>query len=158
MKKSILLIFSMIIGAVVSAGVMVKLQKGKLDGIQKMSNKHLSLFLMMNQWIKIKQEGRNLDLYFEKNGYKNIAIYGMSYVGETLIDELKNTNVSVVYGIDRKANSIYADVDVVSIDDILKPVDAVVVTAITFYKEIEEKLSEKIDCPIISLENILYEV
>lgn len=123
-----------------------------------MSNKHLSLFLMMNQWIKIKQEGRNLDLYFEKNGYKNIAIYGMSYVGETLIDELKNTNVSVAYGIDRKANSIYADVDVVSIDDILKPVDAVVVTAITFYKEIEEKLSEKIDCPIISLENILYEV
>jgi hypothetical protein len=37
-------------------------------------------------------------------------------------------------------------------------VDAIVVTAITFFDEIEEKLSEKIDCPIISLDDILYEV
>ena len=43
-------------------------------------------------------------------------------------------------------------------EDDLKPVDAIVVTAITFFDEIKEKLSEKIDCPIISLEDILYEV
>ena len=40
----------------------------------------------------------------------------------------------------------------------LETVDAVVVTAITFFDEIEERLSEKVDCPIISLEDILYEV
>ena len=45
-----------------------------------------------------------------------------------------------------------------SIDDDLEEVDAVVVTAITFFDEIEEKLSQKIDCPIISLEDILYEI
>ena len=33
--------------------------------------------------------------------------------------------------------------------------DAVIVTAITFYEEIEEMLAEKMDCPILSLENIL---
>ena len=82
----------------------------------------------------------------------------MSYAGETLINELKGTNVSVAYGIDKKADSIYADVDVVSIDDDLAPVDVIVVTAITFFDEIEENLSEKLDCPIISLEDILYEV
>ncbi len=38
-----------------------------------------------------------------------------------------------------------------------RPVDAIVVTAITFYDEIKEELSRKIDCPIISLEDILYE-
>ena len=63
-----------------------------------------------------------------------------------------------MYGIDKKADSIYADVDVVSIDDDLAPVDVIVVTAITFFDEIEENLSEKLDCPIISLEDILYEV
>lgn len=123
-----------------------------------MSNKHLALFLMMNQWVRVKQEGRNLADYFERNGYQRIAVYGMSYAGETFIDELKGSKVEIAYGIDQRANSIYADVDIVPVDDVLEVVDAVVVTAITFFDEIEEKLSKKLDCPIISLEDILYEV
>ena len=113
---------------------------------------------MMNQWVKVKQEGKNLASYFEKYGYKKIAVYGMSYAGETLISELKETDITIAYGIDKNAASIYVDVDVLSMEDNLEPVDAVVVTAITFFDEIEEKLSEKMDCPIISLEDILYEV
>ena len=64
----------------------------------------------------------------------------------------------MLYGIDQKADSIYADVDIVFIEDELQEVDAIVVTAITFFDEIEEKLSRKVDCPIISLDDILYEV
>ena len=43
-------------------------------------------------------------------------------------------------------------------DDDLENVDAIVVTAITFFDEIAEKLEEKVNCPVISLEDILYEV
>lgn len=125
---------------------------------KNMSDKHLALFLMMNQWVKVKQEGKNLSAYFDKNGYKEIAVYGMSYAGETLIDELKDTDVSIAYAIDRNADSLYADVDVVTMKDELAKVDAIVVTAITFFDEIEEQLLEKVDCPIISLEDILYEM
>ena len=113
---------------------------------------------MMNQWVKIKQEGKNLSTYFENKGYKRIAIYGMSYAGETLVDELKDTGIEVVYGIDQNADSIFADIDIVTMDDTLEDVDAVVVTAITFFGEIEEKLHGKLNCSIISLEDILYEV
>lgn len=74
------------------------------------------------------------------------------------VDEFKGTDITIVYGIDKNADSIYADVDVVSMEDVLDEVDAVVVAAITFFDEIEEKLSEKVDCPILSLENILYEI
>ena len=123
-----------------------------------MSDKHLELYLMMNQWVKIKQEGKNLSSYFEKNGYKKIAIYGMSYAGETLLNEMRGTNVQVVYGIDKNADMFGADVDVVSVEDALEEVDAIVVTAITYFEEIEVMLSEKIDCPILSLEDILYEM
>ena len=52
---------------------------------------------------------------------------------------------------------IYADVDVVTPEDVLEPVDVVVVTAIYYFDEIEENLSGKIQCPIVSLEDILYE-
>ena len=82
----------------------------------------------------------------------------MGYAGETLIDELKNTNTNVRYGIDKNADSLYSEVDIVTMEDELENVDAIVVTAITFFDEIAEKLEEKVDCPIISLEDILYEV
>ena len=40
----------------------------------------------------------------------------------------------------------------------LAEADAVIVTAIYNFDEIEEKLSDLIDCPIISLEDIIYEI
>lgn len=64
----------------------------------------------------------------------------------------------MAYGIDKKPDSIYTDVDIVWVEDSLEEVDAVVVTAITFFDEIEEKLAAKLDCPIISLEDVIYEV
>ena len=136
---------SVLAGAIAGAGAIGKVEAGRLHHLQQLSDKHLALFLMMNQWVKVKQEGKSLTSYFEKNGYKKIAVYGMSYAGET-------------YGIDQRADSIYADVNIVSVEGELELVDAVVVTAITFFDEIEEKLSEKVNCPIISLEDILYEV
>lgn len=158
MKKGVISILSLLTGAAAGAGAVGKLQGDKIKKAKEMSGKHLALFLMMNQWVKVKQEGKNLYSYFEINGYKKIAVYGMSYAGETLINELKGTGVEVAYGIDKKAYSLYADVDIVTMNDELEEVDAIVVTAITFFDEIEEQLSEKVECPIISLEDILYEV
>lgn len=157
MKKGLAFALSTLAGAALGAGAVEKMKRDRLDEVQELSGRHLALFLMMNQWVKVKQKGINLSLYFEKNNYKKIAIYGMSYVGETLLDELKGTGTEVAYGIDRNAESIYADVDIVTMSDDLQPVDAVVVTAITFYDEIEAQLSKRLDCPIISLEDMLQE-
>lgn len=162
MKKGVIGVLSLLMGAAAGATVgaagVGRKAGDKIADQQKLADKHLALYLMMNQWVKVKQEGKNLSVYFEKNGYKRIAIYGMNYVGETLLGELKGSSTEVAYAIDRKANTIYADVDVYSPEDSLEQVDAVVVTAITFFDEIEEILSQKVDCPIISLEDILYEV
>ncbi|MCX4339236.1 MAG: hypothetical protein OSJ72_06280 [Lachnospiraceae bacterium] len=155
MKKGLISVLSALTGAAAGAAAVGKVTCESIDKAKAMSDKHLALFLMMNQWVKVKQEGKNLAEYFEKNGYKKIAVYGMSYAGETLLDELKGGDITVAYAIDKNADAIYADVDVVSMDDKLEEVDAIVVTAITFFDEIEEKLSTKIDCPIISLEDIL---
>ena len=158
MKKSIVSILSLLTGAAIGGGVVGKKVFQKAQSNKEYSEKHLALFLMMNQWVKEKQEGKQLSTYFEQNHYKKIAIYGMSYAGETLVDELKDTAIEVAYGIDQRADSLFADIDIVSIDDLQNDVDAIVVTAITFFDEIEEKLSEKVECPIISLEDVLYEV
>lgn len=158
MKKGVVGALSLLAGAAGGAIATGKVLGDNVDKWQKMSDKHLALFLMMNQWVKVKQEGKNLASYFEKEGYKEIAVYGMSYAGETLVDELAETNVKIKYAIDKNADNLYADVDVVSPDEELETVDAIVVTSITFFDEIEAKLSEKVDCPVVSLEDILYEV
>ncbi len=146
------------VGAISAAAAVGNITGKSVNKWKRLSDKHLELFILMNQWVKIKQAGKNLSEYFEQNGYKRIAVYGMSYAGETLVGELQNTAIEIAYGVDKNAASIYADIDIVSMDDELGEVDAVVVTAITFFDEIEEALSEKLDCPIISLEDILYEI
>ncbi len=145
-------------GIALGAGGTGKFLLEKMDKIQLESDKHLSLFLMMNQWVKIKQSGKELSTYFEKNGYKKIAVYGMSHVGNTLIQELNNTQTVVAYGIDKNRDSTYTNLDIVSIEEDMEPVDAVVVTAITYYEEIKKMLLTKVECPIISIEDILYEI
>lgn len=148
-------LFGGVVGGVVgTANVAKKMIRKK----QQMSDKHLKLFLMMNQWVKIKQEGKSLTTFFDRNGYKQIAIYGMSYAGETLVEELKGSNITIKYGIDKRAANVYAEFDIVLPGDNLEEVDAIIVTSITFYDEIETILARKIDCPIISLEDVLYEV
>ena len=91
-------------------------------------------------------------------GDKKIAIYGMNYVGNTLLNEFQKSDIQVAYGIDKNANNIFSNIDIISADDSLKDVDLIVVTAITFYDEIKEELCKKIDCPIVCLEDILYDV
>lgn len=158
MKKGVIGVASALAGAAVGAVGVGKVMGDKVTEWKNMSDKHLALFLLMNQWVKVKQEGKNLADYLEREGCKTIAIYGMSYAGETLVEELQGSNIVIKYGIDKKANSIYADFDVVSPDDDLEDVDAIIVTSVTFFGEIEEQMSKKISCPIISLEDILYEV
>ncbi len=158
MKKGVIGGLSALLGAAAGAGAAgVKMSKA-LDEKQKMSNKHFALFQMMNQWVRVKQEGKNLSEYFEENGYRKIAIYGMSFAGESLVYELEGTKTEVMYGIDRNAKSLYLDINIVEPGEDLRKVDAIVVTAITFFDEIEEILSRKVDCPIISLEDVLYGV
>ena len=156
MKKSISSVLSMLIGGVAGAGAVTKISNKKMAEIHAMSEKHLSLFLLMNQWVKVKQDGKNISSYFEKHGYKKIAIYGMSYVVETLVDELKDSSIEIAYGIDQKEKFSY--IDVISLDVPLPEVDVIVVTAITYFDEIRDNLSSKVVCPIVSLEDILHEI
>ena len=154
MKKGILSVLSMLIGGLVATGIAEKRNRKKINDAWKMSEKHLNLLIMMSEWVRIKQEGKNISDYLKQNNYKTVAIYGMSYVGERLIEELKGSEIKVAYGIDRNAGGLYADVDIVSPDDSLEDVDAVIVTSIFYMEEIEMDLSDKLSCPIVSLEDI----
>lgn len=145
-------------GVVGGAAVAGKTIGKNADKYKEMSNKHLALFLLMNEWLIAKQEGKSITEYFKKNNYKSIAVYGLSYVGERVLDELKDSGIEVKYGIDRNAESIYSDVEVYLPEDELPEADAIIVTPVFFFDEIYTALSEKVSCPIISMEDVLHEI
>lgn len=154
MKKSVISALAMVAGGIIGASTIGKISNDRAEKIQEKSDKHLALFLMMNDWVKVKQEGKNLSSYLKKQGYKRIAIYGMSYAGETLVNELMGSEIVLAYGIDQR-DGLYSYINILSVDNALPEVDAIVVTAITFFDEIENVLKDKVSCPIISLSDII---
>ncbi len=142
-------------------GISADLQKSKskaqqIENINNKSKKHVDLFETSIQWVLNLQEGKRIDEYLNKLGYKCIAIYGMGKMGEALFRELKNSGITVKYCIDKNAEDIYGDYIIVSPDDELDMVDAIVITAVSYFDEIKEMLSRKMNCEMISLEDIVY--
>lgn len=158
MKKGISTLIGTVTGAVAGG---IAARSVSLKKIQQLMDGHAKvhqLYMAFDQWLRIRQEGKTLVEYFEKNEYKTVAIYGMKELGERLYDELEGSDIKVKYIIDKNADQIYADVDVITPDEKLEPVDVIVVTALYYFDEIEEMLSDKVDYPVVSLEDILYEV
>ena len=158
MKKGMIAVISAMLGAGATAVAVQKKRVQDVEAKKELSDKHLKMFKMMDRWVEIKQEGRNLAEYFVENGYQKVIVYGMHYTGKRLVEELKNTNIQVVCVIDKKAQSIFADIDVITKDDLIPETDVIVVTAISFFDEIENEMKDKVDCPIVSLEDVVYEL
>ena len=157
MKKGTVAVLSTMIGAIAGAVGSGYLGTKEIEKKTEKVDKFKSYYNMLDQWLILKQEGKNLENYFIDNNYQTIAIYGMGEMGNRLYEELKNSTIKVMYAIDKEAASAYADIDVFEPNDDLAPVDVIVVSAIFAFDEINETLSEIVDYPIISLEDVVYE-
>lgn len=122
------------------------------------ANKCLTLFKLMNRWMAINQRGRNIKEYFAKNNYKKIAVYGMHYVGERLCDELRDTDVEILYSMDKSKDRSYFGIKNYSEFSRLPDADAIIVTPVTFYADIKAELQDKVKCPIISFETVIADI
>lgn len=113
------------------------------------------LYQYMNRWLFLKQRGISLGSFFVSRGIQTIAIYGFHFMGQRLFDELKDSRVEVAYAIDRNPAMEDYNIPILSPDDTLKHVDAVVITPMWDFLEIKDNLSTKLDCPMISIEDVL---
>lgn len=113
---------------------------------------------VLKQWFLSQIQGERLSGYFEQNGYQNIAVYGMAELGQFLVVELRNSGVHIKYGIDRRAGVISIEIPVLTLEDELPPVDAVIVTAVYYFNQIADSLKDRLECPVISIEDILYSI
>lgn len=122
-----------------------------------MQNLRLFYLNLLANWLKLKREGKSLSKYFEDNYLKNVAIYGLGNLGQEVYYELlKLENVKVLYGIDKNARNLSIDnFKILSPNEHLEKVDAVIVTPLQYYNEIEEALDKIGIKNIISIEDIV---
>lgn len=158
MKKGIVGILGAVVGAVAGGIAIGRLSGKSIEQKSEKIDKFKGYYNMLNQWLALKQKGQRLEKYFVDNGYKTIAIYGMGEMGNRLYDELCDTEIKVKYAIDKVAGSTFSELDVREVDSELDAVDAVIVTAIFAFDEICEELEDKLDCPLISLDDVIYEL
>ena len=113
-------------------------------------------FLIFNDWMKLKSEGKSLQNYFTDNDMNKVAIYGFGILGQRLYDDLKTLDVEVAYIVDRNAAQIQIDgLKVVTLEEELGEVDAIIITPIQYFMEIERELETKLSSEIISIEDIV---
>ena len=120
--------------------------------IEKIEN-HDKLLVLL-KWVDVYQNSLKIGDYLWQKGIKTIAIYGMGYLGRLLLNELKNSNVQVQYGIDRRAGNIVTSIPVVKLDEVKEEVDLIIITAPVRYNELRPYLN----FDMVSLEDLLVEM
>ena len=135
--------------------VMIKDSIVKKNGDIEKYNKYYTL---CNQWIKNINDHYSIETYFQEKGYQKIAIYGMGELGNRLVESLIDSDIQIIYGIDRDTSIAFAEINIIGIDEVdkLEGVDCIVVTSIHVYEQIAEILKKKSNCDIISLEDVVF--
>ena len=112
---------------------------------------------MMNQWLILKQEGKGIDRYLKKHGYNTAAVYGMAIYGRHVIRELQESDIKVLYGIDRREMQAYKNIKVLQPVEGIPPVDIIINTVLHDHAEIKSCMAQITDSPVVNLEDIIFE-
>ena len=121
-----------------------------------MNNGYEAYYKTFYNWLKLVRSGKKLQSFFDDNYIKTIAIYGLNEFGKEIFYELKKLDINILYGIDKNAEKIeFDEIEIFKPEENLRAVDAVIVTPLHFFAEIEEMLDKKGVKNIVSLEDIV---
>lgn len=107
--------------------------------------------------LNFSSKDKILEEYFEENRCKRIGVYGWGKVGQCLYKELVEIGIKPCVVVDKNYISLNnAEIEIVSPDSQLPEIDILIVSAVNCFDEIQQYMKKKVDCKIISLEDILY--
>lgn len=122
--------------------------------------KYANFYVIFDYWLKLIENGKSVSDFFKKKKYEKIVIYGMASLGKHLKVQLEqHDNIEILYTIERE-NIDYQNQYYLLKEDIKKlpKPDVIIVTPVMEYESITEKLQELIECPIISIEEVILSI
>lgn len=111
---------------------------------------------IINKWYSLAEKDILLADYLDICGYKDIAIYGLGVMGNHLISDISKSTLNILYGIDQKADNKAFDFAVYTLQEDLPRADVIVVALAGNCDEVIDSIQNKVDVPVISLEELLY--
>ncbi len=162
MKKT--LVFLSLIWGMITLGLLlfIKFQRKIIKDSNEKLLKFKKYYQLYNIWIQNKSKGYSFAEKLISKGYNKIAIYGNGEIGCRLYDELKETEVQVIYFIDKIANDLDLTYDegipVISVNNMVNydsNIDVIVITTINIMDEITELLKNTTTCNAISIEELI---
>lgn len=127
----------------------------RIDAEVFKAQKFFSMFQVTDRWLEAKLEGRSMEKCLLDSGYSTVAIYGLHYIGECLVKELKDTQIKILYGVDQNIGYEKFNLKMYKPDDDLPAVDLIIVTPTIYFYEIKKKMMQKVNCPVISISEIV---
>lgn len=129
----------------------------KVVDMKKRGDRFMSYYYLLVYWLEICQRGDSLKKYFYERNYNNIVIYGYGPIGKRLLEELRRADINVCLIVD--SNLAEEDSMLGRIEDLEKQkADVVIVTPTFAYKDIKKNIEDKVSCPIVSLDDVVYSV
>lgn len=135
----------------------------KIDKLEeRLRRKHVDLlvkfrkmFMVVNDWLQLKEEGYHLDEYMSQQGIRKIAIYGAGYVGKRLKGELEGSSVEVSFFIDRNAEFITEKIPVYTLENAPQGIDAIIITMVQGYENVIKQLQGKYNVKIVTIRDLV---
>jgi lactate dehydrogenase-like 2-hydroxyacid dehydrogenase len=162
MKKKHIIMIAALTAAAAGITIYIRSLKKLMREANEKVLKFKQYYYVYNQWIKNCIDQYSVEKAMLDHGYRTITIYGNGEIGNRLYEALKDSEVKVKCFIDKKADDYtkYNEdgIAVYGINeaDEYEDVDAIIVTTVNIFEEIEQKLRENnVKCDIVSLDDVL---
>ena len=124
------------------------------NDVIRTADKNYKLYQTSIKWLRLKQSGKQISQYLSQKGCHTVAIYGMSYMGQTLADELADGKVKALYGIDQNAGNQKWTIKIYKPTDTIQPVDLIINTTTIDNSIILHGMAEK-NIPMAAFDELL---
>jgi len=123
----------------------------------KKYKKYKKYYEILDGWMLLKENGISVYSYFQSRGYNKIAIYGFMSLGSHLLRELQNTNIEVMVVIDKRSELKNPNINIISPNEQIPKLDAIIITPVYDFNSIKDKLKNKTEAKIVSIEEVINE-
>ena len=125
------------------------------------ADKLKAISTLLEQWMAVYEEGKDLKCFFADANLKRVGIYGYGILGRHLHKVLVAYGIEVVCILDRKAESIACHEERKELflhpDTLTKAmeVECIIITAVDGIEEIERFLTDRHPATVVTLKEVL---
>lgn len=113
-------------------------------------------YYILNRWLYMKERGEKIGDYLKKQHIRRVTIYGMGDMARHLINELKGSECQVVEVVDDMEEYYYDDIKTKLLDNSNNNTDIVIYTDPMLDIKAVEKIQEKMECRVCSIEKLIF--